>query len=802
MKISAFLSPLKVAAVTGLIVGGAIVSAQQWRQVTTFPTYSNLNASAFTSATRGVVVGEYGAFYATADAGVSWQKAAVTPASSLNAIFWLDQQRGWVVGSAGPDDAFRTTDGGQTWTKMTGLPHGSHYSVTFLTASFGYTVFNGGSAITRNGGTTWSDYPYNAVMFKDDQVGLAWDDQGILRTTNGGLAWTRVLSAPSVIPLWVSSTVCVAMGSGGIYRSTTAGQSWTKVSTIDRYYSSAALSANTIVGWNNVGDVVRSADGGLTWSETVGQCPEGILWAVRVNDNTICGVSASGDVYRSTNGGATWSRTQDGLGEGPVLWDIHFTDSQHGWVVGQNGIILRSTDGGASWRLVTRGVGFEVDSIKMPDEDTLMGAGGLGLFIKSVDGGATFKATRLKVTGQVFNRDETVENMVYHPNGLVICVGFGGVIYRSTDMGDTWTSVGYPVISDQINLWALQIASDGQTVYAAGEDGSWQRDRTFWKSTDGGQTWTNVHRFLGKWVDISVTDANHIWGITHDRRLRRSTDGGLTWTSQAFIPADTFADTIEMVDNQVGYVAGWFGFFGKTTDGGATWTQRRLEAGMNFLDIKISPTGELVMVGRDDLWRVRVWRSTDGGDTWSSQQVSNWPNGLHRVGFSPSGKIALAGFRGQILEQLQTIHQVAPTAFEIDSGSYSGGDVSSLLSSDNDYLTVITTHFSLPVIVRFEATSPTASAGAITFHYEGHVTNPSCVQNLELYDYVAGAWVLVNSRAGSLSDITVTLPLTNPTRFIQTGTRKVEARLAISNSARNVRSWIARVDHVRWSIQP
>jgi photosystem II stability/assembly factor-like uncharacterized protein len=792
----------KLALAAAVLLVAAMVPAQQWRQLATFPTYSNLNAVAFTSPSRGTIVGEYGTIFSTTDAGVTWQPAPASPASSLNDVFWLDELRGWTVGSAGPDDAFRTVNGGQTWTKMAGIPYGSHYSVEFRTPSFGYTVSNGGACITRDGGTTWSVTPYNAVMFRDDQVGLAWDSQGIVRSTNGGVSWTRVLNANTVIPQWVTATVCVAMGADGIYRSVNSGQTWTKVSNIDRYTSCAVLSPNHIVGWNNVGDSVRSVDGGLTWSETTGQCPEGILWAVRVTDTTICGVSATGDVYRSTNVGATWYSAQAGLGEGPVTWGIHFSDSQHGWAVGQNGIVLRSTDGGASWKLMTRGVGFEVDSLKMPDETTFMGAGGLGYFIKSIDGGSTWKATRLKVTGLVFNRDETVENMVYHPNGLVVCVGLGGVIYRSTDMGETWTSVGYPALSEDIHLWALRIASDGNTVYAAGSDSFWSRDRTFWKSVDGGRTWSNVYRYLSKWVDIAVTDADHVWGLTVDRKLQRSTNGGQTWTLLQLIPPDTYAEAIEFADNQVGYIVGWFGLFAKTTDGGATWTQRRLEAGMNFFDIEITSTGELILVGRDEDFRVRVWRSGNGGDTWTSQQVSNWPNGLHRIGSSPSGRVALAGFRGQILDQVPATASVSPSSFAIESGSLIGGSVSSLLASDDDYLNVSTSHFSLPVTVRFEAASPHSSASALTFRYEGHVTNSSCLQNLELYDFVAGAWVLVDSRPGTLSDVVVSVQPPQPSRFIQPGTRQLKARLHITNSARNVRSWQAKIDEVRWTIQP
>jgi photosystem II stability/assembly factor-like uncharacterized protein len=71
-------------------------------------------------------------------------------------------------------------------------------------------------------------------------------------------------------------------------------------------------------------------------------------------------------------------------------------------------------------------------------------------------------------------------------------VSIGDGIYKSTDGGDTWTNVGLPE-SERIAAIAVH-PTDGQTVYAcvAGKLWSDSTDRGLYKTTDGGRAWTLV----------------------------------------------------------------------------------------------------------------------------------------------------------------------------------------------------------------------------------------------------------------------------------------------------------------------
>ncbi|MCP3931689.1 MAG: hypothetical protein GY705_21615 [Bacteroidetes bacterium] len=83
------------------------------------------------------------------------------PSGTRGAIFFVDNTRGWVVGSDGKGDGsiLHTTNGGLLWSLQTdpSPSSGTLTSVFFLNAMEGWAVGNSGRVIhTTNGGTTWS----------------------------------------------------------------------------------------------------------------------------------------------------------------------------------------------------------------------------------------------------------------------------------------------------------------------------------------------------------------------------------------------------------------------------------------------------------------------------------------------------------------------------------------------------------------------------------------------------------------------------------------------------------------------
>lgn len=184
-----------------------------------------------------------------------------------------------------------------------------------------------------------------------------------------------------------------------------------------------------------------------------------------------------------------------------------------------------------------------------------------------------------------------------------------------------------------------------------------------WKTTSNGVTWTPMLQEQGlmSFGDVTVSQSNPdlVWaggGESNNRQstswgsgVWKSTDGGATWTNMGLRESrHIHRIAIDPRDNNVVFVAATGALFGpggergvyKTTDGGATW--KRVLAGdedTGANDIVISPKDPSTMYASMYARRRSeccfnggstsnaLWRSQDGGETWSKVE-GGYPSGL------------------------------------------------------------------------------------------------------------------------------------------------------------------------------
>lgn len=148
----------------------------------------------------GWVVGK-NVIYKTADGGISWQEKK-RDNSWYYDLYFADQNNGWVVGdSAAYGIILRTTDGGNSWTKIYKTYFGYLSSIKFASQTVGYAVGeNSIVAKTIDGGITWSDivvisqgdFDWQETYFIDENTGWLVDLFGaVVKTSDGGLNWTE-----------------------------------------------------------------------------------------------------------------------------------------------------------------------------------------------------------------------------------------------------------------------------------------------------------------------------------------------------------------------------------------------------------------------------------------------------------------------------------------------------------------------------------------------------------------------------------------------------------------------------------
>lgn len=183
-------------------------------------------------------------------------------------------------------------------------------------------------------------------------------------------------------------------------------------------------------------------------------------------------------------------------------------------------------------------------------------------------------------------------------------VGFAtGGLWKTTNNGTTFA----PLFDDQpvTSIGDIAIApSDPNVVYVGSGEPNNRQSSSFgagvFKSTDAGQTWTNVGlketQSIARVVvhpkdpnTVYVAAIGHLFGPNPERGLYKTTDGGKSWRNTKFIDPDTgFTDLVmDPGHPNVLYAASYqrrrqpWGFNGggatsgiwKTTDGAKSWTR-------------------------------------------------------------------------------------------------------------------------------------------------------------------------------------------------------------------------------------
>lgn len=275
--------------------------------------------------------------------------------------------------------------------------------------------------------------------------------------------------------------------------------------------------------------------------------------------------------------------------------DVCFVNSQVGWVVNTSGFIYKTTDGGTSWTTLVesptstfRCVGFANESKGWVGNLTIdlncFGTpGDPVLLYATTDGGTTWTP----VTGLpeplplgLCGMDVVDEDVVY----IVGRVCDPARIVKTTDGGATWESIDMVGLADRLIDCLFVDAQTGFVVGGRDDVVSGNSRGVILQTTDGGVTWTTRHETAAenRWCwKITAPSANVMYvsvqindGTTP--YVLKSTDAGLTWVQKSLPVASYFEQGIGFATETEGWVGGSTLSY-RTTDGGDTWTTFRFE---------------------------------------------------------------------------------------------------------------------------------------------------------------------------------------------------------------------------------
>jgi uncharacterized repeat protein (TIGR01451 family) len=260
--------------------------------------------------------------------------------------------------------------------------------------------------------------------------------------------------------------------------------------------------------------------------------------------------------------------------------------------------------------------------------------------------------------------------LVIRNDGTIILGGAQGGVWTYDANAGTWTPRSNAADTQSVGALALA-PSDDHIVYMGSGEAALSGDSYygdgFYRSTDGGLTWQHVSTlFTGQAVsDIVVdpTNPQHVYASTVRGRggnhrttsptatpygVYESTNGGTSWTLRKGTTNEIHGATDLVMDPlspSTLFASFWGDGIYKSTDGGVTWatsmtglpTGNFLEGGTRFALGIAHPAGDANATlytgfdwfdGADVYHTARIFKSTDGGATWTQTANGTGSNSI------------------------------------------------------------------------------------------------------------------------------------------------------------------------------
>jgi photosystem II stability/assembly factor-like uncharacterized protein len=453
---------------------------------------------------------------------------------------------------------------------------------------------------------------------------------GIYRSTDGGNTWSRSDNGmdqyfvTSLIADPIATSTLYAVAGGDLFISNDTGYDW--------YRTDVCVGNSTVLaaGSDPNGDIylgcgnhlMLSRDDGRSWVTSYPGVQIDSVDAIGSSGSALYLLaSGSNGVYiilRSLNGGDLWTPfTTDWGVTRNTFHPIIAVDPNNTSVLFVNAPqgVMRSDDGGADWTLVVSdSYGVTGGYVTFdPYNSSVVYAGRVLLYVSN-DSGRTFHSVGS------WNIDcVTTPIPVYHADigsiallGDRIILGTDGGIDISDDGGESWTchSAGlmngltYSVAVDPFD--PIHLVVTRQDYYPA-------------QSFDAGKTWQTIYQIQSEWGQALFDPNNRgVLYIASGGGVWKSNDSGKSFElSSKGLPTVPYPSSPQLVldptsPNVLWLSIGTLGLF-KSSDGAAHWKKISQFSYSGEVDFKGGSVYAVAASGGIG----GVWKSTDGGTTWS-----------------------------------------------------------------------------------------------------------------------------------------------------------------------------------------
>ena len=293
--------------------------------------------------------------YFPAAAQNRWTRQRTGTLAWLHADYFIDQNRGWVVGSRGA--LLATIDGGKNCQIKPEPTEDVLRDVYFADANNGWLVCEANVYELKT-----KDQPRTYLMASNDG-GATWTRMSI-READPDSRLVRVVFSPKGRG-WIFGEA------GTLFTTVGAGQNWKRQQLPTRHLLLGGALVDNDRGWlvGAGGTILQTADGGDTWHAAMLVDAQSVRFnAASFVDNRLgWAVGGSGKIFRTINGGRSFQPQISGVAAD--LLDVKFINALDGWAAGADGTIVHTFDGGLHWTAESSGTTHPLERIYFTDRD-------------------------------------------------------------------------------------------------------------------------------------------------------------------------------------------------------------------------------------------------------------------------------------------------------------------------------------------------------------------------------------------------------------------------------------------------
>lgn len=498
-----------------------------------------------------------------------------------------------------------------------------------------------------DGGVTWNftglnpnvnqEYKIGKMEFhpKDPETILAATNQGIFKTSDGGVSWIRKQEgnffdmevSPADSSVWLAGRSNV-----GIYKSSDSGEHWRLIT----------------AGSPTTGHFHRMA---LAWSPS----HPAIVYAVYCQELVSAGWEwGLFGVYRSSDSGESWTLMAD---QPNIL----------GW-----GATPEPNRGQGGYALVLT---------VHPENPDLIYAGSVNVWV-SANGGKNWSLALMPLIDEsTGNRRSDRVHVDHHE--LVFAPGSHRVMYscndgglhKSADGGETWIDLSFNLPVHEIYRLGLSPQDPGLLIVGVQDNGSSLLRNGLWSVVGGGD---------GAECHIDPNDFNIMYSASQFGYFSRTMNGGRNSSVISYAPNSAWLAPLALDPMDPATLLTASRKVMKSSDQGAHWRDISPELSSESLTIlRIAPSNPDLIIVSDG---VRLFKTSDGGAVWGELDHSAFPTFITDIAFHPESSetmwLSVGGYgRWQNKFEWQGLGYDfdKPKVFRSDNGGAEWRDVSGWL---------------------------------------------------------------------------------------------------------------------------